>query len=207
MKKQPELTAQTRQNLIDAFWGLYCEKSIEKITIKEITTKAGYNRGTFYEYFSDVYDLLEQIEQSLIPTIEELPPITMPEFTHGKPLDVFMALYEQNGKYYSVLLGDKGDPAFASKLKNSTKPIIKRAISDKFDTNSLEFDFIMEYMLSAMIGVMSYWFAQGKALPAEELVALMYDLMETGVTGRLSSEKVGQNGDASTTGTGKSSHR
>lgn len=188
MKKQPELTAQTRQNLIDAFWGLYCEKSIEKITVKEITTEAGYNRGTFYEYFSDVYDLLEQIEQSLIPTIEELPPITMPDFTLGKPLDVFMALYEQNGKYYSVLLGDKGDPAFASKLKNSTKPIIKRAFSEKFDTNSLEFDFIMEYVLSAMIGVMSYWFVLGKALTAEKLVALMYDLMEYGVTGRLSSK-------------------
>lgn len=76
MKKQPDITSsQTRQNLIDAFWSLYCEKRIEKITVKEITQKAGYNRGTFYEYFTDVYDMLEQIEQSLIPTIEELPPI------------------------------------------------------------------------------------------------------------------------------------
>lgn len=69
MKKQSEVTAQTKQNLVGAFWSLYCEKRIEKITVKEITLKAGYNRGTFYEYFTDVYDVLEQIEKSLIPTI------------------------------------------------------------------------------------------------------------------------------------------
>ena len=47
MNKQPHITTQTKQNLIDAFWALYCEQRIEKITVKEITNKAGYNRGTF----------------------------------------------------------------------------------------------------------------------------------------------------------------
>ncbi|MBU3114416.1 hypothetical protein [Clostridium lacusfryxellense] len=43
----------------------------------------------------------------------------MPTGNLGMPLDVFFELYEQNNKYYSVLLGENGDPAFASKLKNS----------------------------------------------------------------------------------------
>ncbi len=185
MKKQSEVTVQTKQNLIDAFWSLYCEKKIEKITIKEITQKAGYNRGTFYEYFTDVYDVLEQIEQSLIPTIDELPPITLANHNMGMPLDMFLKLYEQNGKYYSVLLGDKGDPAFASKLKNSTKPTLKQVLSESCDLDPVELDFILEYVLSAMIGIMSYWFRQDKVLPAEDLVALMHDLMENGVMKRL----------------------
>jgi AcrR family transcriptional regulator len=185
MKKQPEVTTQTRQNLIDAFWSLYCDKRIEKISVKEITSKAGYNRGTFYEYFTDVYDVLQQIEASLIPKMEELPPISMPNYSIGMPLDMFMSLYEQNSKYYSVLLGDNGDPAFASKLKNSTKPVIKQAFLKKYDENPIEFDFILEYVLSAMIGIMSYWFRQGKILPAQDLISLMYDLMENGVMKRI----------------------
>lgn len=185
MNKQPEVTAQTRQNLIDAFWSLYCQKRIEKITVKEITQKAGYNRGTFYEYFTDIYDVLEQIEESLIPTLDELPPITMADENIGMPIDIFIKLYEQNSKYYSVLLGDNGDPAFASKLKNSTKPILKQAFSEKYDVNPIEFDFILEYVLSAMIGIMSYWFRQEKVLTAEDLVALIQDLMENGVMKRL----------------------
>lgn len=54
----------------------------------------------------------------------------MPNQSMGIPFDMFMELYEQNSKYYSVLLGDNGDPAF----------------------------FILEYVLSAMIGIISYWF-------------------------------------------------
>lgn len=187
MKKQPEVTAQTRQNLVDAFWTLYCEKRIEKITVKEITQKAGYNRGTFYEYFKDVYDVLDQLEESLVPAIDELPPISIANQNTGVPLDMFMTLYEQNSKYYSVLLGDKGDPAFATKLKNSTKPVIKQAFQEKYNLDPIEFEFILEFVLSAMIGIMSYWFRKDKILPAEDLVSLMYDLMENGVMKRIQS--------------------
>ncbi|GFP75566.1 TetR/AcrR family transcriptional regulator [Clostridium fungisolvens] len=190
MKKQSEITAQTRRNLVDAFWALYCEKRIEKITVKDITQKAGYNRGTFYEYFADVYDVLEQLEESLIPTIHELPPISIPNQNIGVPLDMFMTLYEQNSKYYSVLLGDNGDPAFASKLKNSTKPVIRQVFLENYNVDSVEFDFILEFVLSAMIGIMSYWFSQDKILPAENLVLLMYDLMENGVMKRIQSKKI-----------------
>ncbi|RSK25805.1 TetR/AcrR family transcriptional regulator [Bacillus sp. HMF5848] len=186
MKKQPEVTAQTKQNLIDAFWSLYCEKRIEKITVKEITQKAGYNRGTFYEYFTDIYDVLEQIEDSLIPTINELPPISFGDINMGIPIDMFMKLFEKNSKYYSVLLGDNGDPAFSSKLKNSTKPILKQAFAEKYEGNQEEFDFVLEYVLSAMVGIMSYWFRHDKSMTAEDLMTLMQDLMENGVMKHLS---------------------
>ena len=52
----------TRQALMDAFWTLYKKKRIEKITVKNITDAAGYNRSTFYQYFLDVYDILAQLE-------------------------------------------------------------------------------------------------------------------------------------------------
>ena len=183
MNKQPKVTAQTKQNLIDAFWSLYCEKRIEKITVKEISQRAGYNRGTFYEYFSDVYDVLSQIEQSLVPTLNELPPTTLEHM--DMPFDMFLKIYEQNYKYYSVLFGDNGDPAFISKIKNSIKPLIMKSISKKVDKNDIELDFILEYILSAMIGILSYWFRMNKVLPAEDLIALMYQLMDNEVINKL----------------------
>lgn len=61
MKKQPEVTEATKQTLIDAFCLLNRETPIGKITIQAITRKAGYNRCTFYQYFKDVYDLLDHI--------------------------------------------------------------------------------------------------------------------------------------------------
>jgi AcrR family transcriptional regulator len=191
MNKKPEVTARTRQNLIDAFWSLYCEKRIEKITVKEITNRAGYNRGTFYEYFTDVYDVLEQIEQSLIPTLDELPPFSIPSGSIGMPLNMFLKLYEKNSKYYSVLLGDNGDPAFVSKLKISIKPTIMQVFESNSNVDKQELEYILEYTLSAMIGVMSYWLKQindsssENSLCSEDLIGLIQNLMENGVMKQL----------------------
>lgn len=185
MGKRLEITTQTKQNIIDAFWSLYCDKRIEKITVKDITQKAGYNRGTFYEYYRDVYDVLEDIENSLIPSLNELPPVKTPSGILGMPLDSFFELYKQNNKYYSVLLGEKGDPAFASKLKNSIKPIIMQVFVDKPDVDLQELDFILEYTLSAMIGIMSYWFEHTDVFSNEKLHDLIYRLMEQGVMKQL----------------------
>ena len=54
---------------MDAFWTLYKEKAIEKISIAEITRITGNNRGTFYHYFKDVYAVLEQIEADLLQQV------------------------------------------------------------------------------------------------------------------------------------------
>lgn len=189
MNKQPQVTAQTKQNLLDAFWSLYCEKRIEKITVKEIAQKAGYNRGTFYEYFTDVYEVLHQIEQSLIPTLGELPPTIKPEQNMNMAFDMFLKQYEEKSKYYSVLLGDNGDPAFASKIKNSIKPLIMKELSGKVNISDIELDFILEYILSATIGILSYWFRMNKILPAEELMALMYQLMDNEIMNKLTKHK------------------
>jgi AcrR family transcriptional regulator len=185
MNKQPQITAQTRENLVEAFWSLYCEQRIEKITVKEIAHKAGYNRATFYEYFSDVYDVLDYIENSLIPTLDELPPVSIPTGYLGMPLDSFIELYKKNNKYYSVLLGDKGDPAFASRLKNSIKPTLVNVFADKPNVNPMELDYTIEYTLSAMIGIMSYWFKQSDSLSDSELFGLLNRLMEQGVMKQL----------------------
>ena len=72
MKKQPEITTQTREKLIEAFWSFYCEKKIEHITIKEITDTARYHRSTFYEYFVDIYDVLNQMEDASISLVDML---------------------------------------------------------------------------------------------------------------------------------------
>ena len=52
MKKQPELTAITRKKLIDTYFELV--RKGEKATVGAICELAGYNRCTFYRYFSIV---------------------------------------------------------------------------------------------------------------------------------------------------------
>jgi len=181
MTKRTTITAHTKQNLIDAFWVLYCQKPLAQITVKEIVTRAGYNRSTFYEYFTDVAAVLTAIEDTLIPTIDTLPPFVGASYTIGMPIAQFLQLYQQNAKFYLVLLGENGDPAFASKLKNSIKPTILRLYQAHTEYDELHRDFVVEFMLSALIGVMSYWFRQQQPLSQAQLLALMHQLMTQGV--------------------------
>jgi hypothetical protein len=192
MKKQPELTAQTKQNLLDAFWQIYCKEGIEKVSVKEITAKAGYNRSTFYEYFVDVYDVLDQIENSLLPGPLDLPPLIFDKSTATPlPIDTFINMYEKNRKYYVVLLGENGDPSFQSKLKRSVKDMLKKKLTNEGVIDNYELDFTLEYMLSAMIGVLSYWFSLKTIPPKDKLLELMYELTHNGVFNKPIGTKIG----------------
>lgn len=45
-------------------------KKFETITINDITYKSEINRSTFYRYFLNKYDLIDQIENNIIKQIE-----------------------------------------------------------------------------------------------------------------------------------------
>ena len=180
MNHRESITQQTKQNFMDAFWDLYCEKTIDKITVKEITLKAGYNRSTFYEYFRDAYDVLEKLEETLIPNLSELPPLRGVSEDFGLPTDLFMELFEHNRQYYAVLLSENGDPAFASRLKRVIKPLLASVFSGSSDTTDTTLDYTLEYTLSAMIGILSYWISNPDPLPKNELYDLVHQLMQEG---------------------------
>src|SRR5512136_604018 len=127
MKKQPEITAQTRENLIQAFWSLYRTKKIEHITIKDITTRAGYTRSTFYEYFVDIYDVLNHLETALLEYLKEQ---ILTSLENGLNDDIILNLaqvYDAKGDYLGLLLSEDGDPYFAQKLKTIMRPALVEA--------------------------------------------------------------------------------
>jgi AcrR family transcriptional regulator len=177
MNKQTPTTERTKQNIIEAFLALYKTKRIEKITVREITQKAGYNRGTFYEYFRDVYDVLEYIETQSLPTLGELPPFIAFEDDSPPFITSFMNLFREKYKYYDVLLGDTGDPAFQRKLKNSLKASLIPALSKKSSVNMIEIDLMLEYILSGLIAIFIYTFQNKPDLSEEQLVTIVYNLM------------------------------
>lgn len=179
MKKQPELTAQTRQNLIDAFWSLYCVKKIERITVKEITEKGGYHRSTFYEYFVDIYDVLNQLEASLLEYIKEN---IFKGLNSEQEADLpkhIVDIYETKGNYLSVLLGVDGDPSFVSKIKAVMRPMLMGVFG--LSEDEIHTSYIFEFALSAIIATLTHWYENDKSIPSVELVTMMRAMLLSGV--------------------------
>lgn len=183
MRKRPEKTEQTKADLKEAFWRLYAEKPIEKITVGEVCELAGYNRGTFYLHFQDLYDMLHGIEDTLLAGMTDCVEACMKrlEADSGKVsliaacADVVL-FYERNKPYIVILLGERGDPAFIYQLKDNLKPLWRRYVvnADSKRTEQ-ELDLLLEYTLSGTLFMISRWLKDPNGASAKQLAHLVYD--------------------------------
>lgn len=166
----------TRQTLIEAFCLLYREKPLDKITVQAITRKAGYNRSTFYQYFFDVYDLLDFIEQDTIEYI-----IQNRKDERKVDSDIFLenlvTLYNDRKIYVEALMGDYGINRFLMKLMNSMNEIIPELnIPDDDPLKAYR----IQYRISTSLSLFRLWIKRGKDLSVDELLQLVWNLYLNG---------------------------
>jgi len=161
----------TRKGIRDAFWSLYQEKSLDTITVREITDRAGLHRGTFYSYYDHVEDVLIEIENGLLDSmnlrvdrlLDELP--TREEVLHRLALD-----YRVYGKYLDVLLGEKGDASFQermqAKIRDNLRPIL-------FPEGGFEAEFVLSFLSGGMVQMLKYWRTKCPKVSLEEVLRMM----------------------------------
>lgn len=150
------------------------------ITIKELTDKAGYNRSTFYEYYTDIYDLLGQVENFMIneaklQVIDKLSTNTIEEL-----ISKSVQFYNTNAKYLYILLGNNGNPAFSHKLKKVLRSQIKQELHVK--ENNIKAEYLSEFALSATLGVVTYWFERKKDIQLEELLKIINPIIKEAIS-------------------------
>ncbi|MCD8321708.1 MAG: TetR/AcrR family transcriptional regulator [Oscillospiraceae bacterium] len=177
MKKQPEITERTRQRFVDSFWSLVREKPIGKIAASELTRRAGYNRSTFYEYFLDTDDLLAYVEGELLEkikqTIYQLPP------ENQSPGALFQSIFAVMNEELYLLIGPNGDSGFLEKIRKELIPLVEAYLPIPKDTP--HFDYFVSFANAAMFGLLQHWHEEGKNISAEEISALMQNLVLKGL--------------------------
>jgi AcrR family transcriptional regulator len=179
MKKRPDITDQTRQNLIEAFWSLYRQKRIEHISIKDITTRAGYNRSTFYEYFGDIYDVLIQLEEALLENLKEQVLSSLENGLNDDMIQNLADVYQAKGDYFGTLLSENGDPYFAQRMKAIMRSALSSALG--LPEKDIRTAYIFEFGLSAIIGTLTHWYNHQKEIPSKEMVGLMSAMLARGI--------------------------
>ena len=69
-KRTDRRVARTKKAIRIALAELLSEKDINSITIKDISEKANINRKTFYNYYSGIHQVVDEIEDSVIVSLE-----------------------------------------------------------------------------------------------------------------------------------------
>ena len=99
-----------KQSLLD----LMAASPISRITVTEICERANINRGTFYVYYRDPYDLLAQIQDELDTEIRA----TLAKGLHSSrdvTVEILRSIAAQRS-LCTVLFGKFGDAAFLQRL-------------------------------------------------------------------------------------------
>lgn len=159
MKKTNHSETAAEQDLQEAFWKLYKTKSIEKISIREITETAGYHRSTFYLYYKDIYDLLSRAEDSIIASVFEsdVPSLMNASYDPDDLISYIIQIYQSHLERLKILFGPHGDPQFVMRLQTIMRNEIKPTLKVPSDIAPEAANYYTEFIISGITAVVVKW--------------------------------------------------
>lgn len=173
MNKQPEITDGTREAFITAFFRLTKSKNMYRITIKEITDLAGYNRTTFYRYFADVYALIEYTEDELINHLLTalLGHLDQTTVIDDNFFHLFLDAFKTNKEKLIILLNEQNRTSFIHRLQNRLVENLNIPI-----TKSSKNDVIMEVYYTGIFSAIATHLQNPNKISDEELFDILKSL-------------------------------
>ena len=88
--KSRKNSAKTKELIKKTFLNLYDKNTIDKISIRKLCEIIGINRSTFYLYYTDIYNLLEQIEKEKAEILASSMSKALPLVMDGKDFSAFL---------------------------------------------------------------------------------------------------------------------
>lgn len=190
VKKQDLRIQRTRKSLNQALLTLMEKKSLPAITIQELADEAMINRATFYLHYYDKYELLEECVK------DNLDAIMLKHLTPVKHIqegiiyqDVFQAIVtdiltsiEHNERFFQIM--------FESNSDKLIKDYVIKVVHEKFlpqlgdmlkeIQNENYKNIAIHLVVSAILGVVTWWITSDKRESPEEIAKIVVDVVTQG---------------------------
>ena len=183
-KKEDRRVRRTKKLLTQALTQLLQEKQVNEITVKELTDLADMNRGTFYLYYKDIFDMLEKIEDSMFAALDVIMERHEKDAlaTDTKPilLDLF-AFIQENKEMSRVLLSVNGDMNFLHRLNEVVREKCRSAwLTLRNGQDEDAFDYHYSFVVFGCAGVIRAWVNRNCSESAEEMAELADRMIRRG---------------------------
>ena len=173
----------TKMILKQSFLEIMRDKPINKITVKEVCEKAEINRATFYAHYTDVYDMLNTIENELYDVIYN-------SFERGwetKSLEELLTEVctdiKKNGEVYNIVLSENGDKSFLNRILNiAYERCIMSWTSKTYSADISELEKIYHFFSHGSAAVILSWVQKGMPEPPEKIAKFINEITEKGLT-------------------------
>lgn len=161
----------TRRRLSDALITLLLEKPVREITVRELTGLARVSRGTFYFHYSDIYELMDRVEQDQIDAMERVMDDILPRLNEDSTPESLCMLYrylDENDGICSALLGPNGDPAFRRRLQTLIEERCVGYIAPQESATPNQ-RYMVAFAVQGCFGNIEAWLQRGKPESAAEM--------------------------------------
>ncbi|MDR1590041.1 MAG: TetR/AcrR family transcriptional regulator [Oscillospiraceae bacterium] len=182
--KENQRVRMSKRLLRDSLTALLYEKSIQKISVREICDRAEVNRTTFYKYYGSQYDLLEDMEREVMTLIDgylagpEESPETGPRHISVRNIVKIMTFADEQPELCRILVNNNVDPEFPAKLVKwlSTGQFLSLPQVPGHTENDPEY--IFSFLVNGSFSLIKSWLNKEKRDPPERIAGLLTDMME-----------------------------
>ncbi len=186
VEKEDVRVQRTRKLLQQALIDLTVEMGFGAVTVRDICNRAMVNRSTFYRYYLDKYDLLNQYMDAIqTATLEassssEAAMSAAPKSVPSGLL-VLVKHVEANADFYRAMLGRNGDPVFVERFRRFSENRYRYLFSQQktADLQSPPVEMKLEYISYAGVGAMLWWLEHDQPCSAEQLAIWLGQLSMT----------------------------
>lgn len=179
MEKKDNRVRVTKIILKEALINLLKKEPIKNITVKELCNNAGINRSTFYTYFYDVYDVLEQIEDEMYNELQEA--INNNSFftNHSIYYSIFVFFHNHAAMCEILLIKNTNSDFIQKALALGKKKFFELYEKSKIAINKL--DYFYDYVANGMIGLLKLWLMNDMKESITEIAEISERLVSKGI--------------------------
>ena len=176
--------AEIEERLIRAFKELVIEEPVEKITVRQITDRAGVIRTTFYHHFQDKYELMERIVHKQI--IQPIEPLVENDMIDEAVILIFSNFVREK-ELYRKMAKTSGQNSFEQIVQKCVKDIFFQVIGQKIQARIdaqtmkrpwLSPEMVAIYYAQTMTFIVMYWIERGMPYTPRE-IAEIYEYILT----------------------------
>lgn len=185
-KKTDRRVKLTKQIIKESLIELMREHPISRVSVKMLCETADINRSTFYAHYTDIYDLLRQIQQKVILELTEY--VSQGTFLEPSNLTVqvmsqILTYAKENSELFKVLLSENGDFTFQNNimLLAQQKIINEHHTMKNLDKRTSEY--LQLFVITGALNVLEKWLKDGMQESTQNMAELCSTLLYKGLSG------------------------
>jgi AcrR family transcriptional regulator len=171
--------------IIDAFFLVLKEKELEKVTVSDITKKAGIVRSTFYNHYENIPALITAVEDKTIEDIFSLMETFSPKNDREICRAYFLTICEytmKNPFLANLLRTPRGDEFFEKAIHMFHRYILKATQNTTPEQPGREeFSYMIAGAIGCTIGVLHKWIQADFRVPTEVISDVLAEAFLSGI--------------------------